>query len=68
MDKSDTIHDVEGVEVTDLGHARSEALRALAEFRLENPSAFQSCSGWTLRVTDESGRVVLSLDLDGGFG
>jgi hypothetical protein len=34
--------------------------------RQEDPSAAQDWSGWTLRVTEGSGRVVLSLDLDGG--
>jgi hypothetical protein len=67
VDKQDTIHDLEGVEVTDLDQARTEALRALAEMRRDDPLAPQDWSGWTLRVTDASGRVVLSLDLDGGI-
>ena len=66
VDKQDTIHDLEGVEVADLEQARTEAMRALAAMREEDPAAPQDWSGWTLRVTDASGRVVLSLDLDGG--
>ena len=42
-----------------------EAMRAMAEMRQEDPSAPQDWSGWTLRVTDASGQIVLSLDLDG---
>ncbi len=66
VDSQDTIHDLEGVEVTDLEQARSEAIRALADMRQEDPSAPQDWSGWTLRLTDGSGRVVLSFGLDAG--
>ena len=66
VDSQDTIHDLEGVDVTDLEQARTEAMRAIAEMRQEDPSAPMDWSGWALRVTDASGRVVLSLDLDGG--
>ena len=58
--------DLEGVEVTDPGQAQTEALRLLAEMRQKEPSARQDWSGWTMRVTESSGRVVLSLNLDGG--
>jgi hypothetical protein len=66
VDSQDTIHDLEGVEVTDLEQARTEAIRALADMRQEDPSAPQAWSGWTLRLTDGSGRVVLSFGLDAG--
>jgi hypothetical protein len=58
--------DLEGVEVTDPGQAQTEAMRLLVEMRQEDPSAGQDWSGWMMRVTEGSGRVVLSLDLDGG--
>jgi hypothetical protein len=61
-----TIQDLEGIEVADPGQAQTEALRLLAEMRQEDPSARLDWSGWTMRVTEGSGRVVLSLDLDGG--
>ncbi len=67
VDSQDTIHDLEGVEVIDLEHAQTEAMRAIAEIRQEDPSAPRDWSGWTLRVTDAAGRVVLSFDLDGGI-
>ena len=66
VDGGDTIQDLEGIEVTNLEQARTEALRALAEMRQEEPPAPQAWSGWTLKVTDGSERVVLSLDLDSG--
>ena len=47
------IRDLDGVEVTDPGQAHTEALRALAEMRQENPSIPQDWSGWTLRVTED---------------
>jgi hypothetical protein len=54
----DAIQDLEGFEATDPGQAQAEALRLLAEMRQEDPSATQDWSGWTLRVTEGSGRVV----------
>jgi hypothetical protein len=66
VDSGDAIQDLEGVEVTNLEQARTEALRALAEMRQEEPSAPQDWSGWTLKVTDGSEQVVLSFDLDSG--
>ena len=38
VDKQDTIHDLEGVEVADLEQARTEAMRALAAMRGEDPA------------------------------
>ncbi len=63
----DTIHDREGVEVTDLEQARTEVMHAMAEIRLEDPSAPRAWSGWTLQIADASGRVVLTLDLGSGI-
>ena len=51
VDQRDTIHDLEGVEVTDLGQAEAEALRAVAELRQEDPSAPKDWSGWKLQVS-----------------
>ena len=65
MASGNTIQDLEGIEVTDPGQAQTEALQLLAEMRQVDPSAPQDWSGWTLRVTEGSGRVVLSLGLDG---
>jgi hypothetical protein len=67
VDSQDTIHDLEGVEVIDLEHAQTEAMRAIVEMRQEDPSAPRDWLGWTLGVTDAAGRVVLSFDLDGGI-
>jgi hypothetical protein len=58
--------DLEGIEVTDPGQAQTEAMRLLAEMWQEDRSARQDWSGWMMRVTEGSGRVVLSLDLNGG--
>jgi hypothetical protein len=61
----DTILDPEGVEITDLWQAGDEALREVRKLRQDDPSAAQDWAGWTFRVTDASGRVVLSVSLEG---
>ena len=66
VDSQDTIHDLDGVEVVDLEQARTETMRAIAEVRQEDSTASEFWSGWILRVTDGSGRVVLTLALDAG--
>lgn len=65
VDQQEAIRDLEGVQVTDLEQARAEALQAVEELRMEDPT--QDWSGWTLRISDETGRVLLSLDLDSSF-
>jgi hypothetical protein len=61
---SEIIRDEQGIEVPSLDHARREALRTIAEVRAEDPAS-RDWSGWTFRITDPGGRVVLLLDLDG---
>jgi hypothetical protein len=63
VSKHDTIPDLQGVEVADVCEAQAVALKLLQE-RRDDPSAALDVSGWTLRVTDASGAVVFSLDLD----
>ena len=57
----DSILDEIGIEVEDLDHARSEAMRAIAELKVEDSSAAQDFSGWRLEVTDAAGAVVFSI-------
>jgi hypothetical protein len=59
----DSILDEIGIEVEDLDHARSEALRAIAELKDEDPSATRDFSGWRLEATDAAGAVVFSICL-----
>ena len=47
----------------DLDHARREAAMAIAELKVEDPSAIQDFSGWRLEVTDAAGAVVFSICL-----
>lgn len=63
-DGDDTIRDLAGVEVNDVGQAHVEALQALRELQEEQGSPANDWSGWTLQITDASGTVVLSIDLD----
>lgn len=67
VNSRDTILDDTGIEVADEAQARTEAMRAIAEFRAEDPSAPRDWSGWTLRVTDQTGRVILTIPLDSGI-
>ena len=60
-DAHEMIPDLEGVEVSGPHEARIQAILAIDELRRE---AGQDWSGWTLSVTDQSGTVVFSLDLD----
>jgi hypothetical protein len=57
------ISDDEGIEVADLDEARSEAMKAIEEFRAEAAAA-EHRTGWRMDITDESGTIFLSIDLD----
>jgi hypothetical protein len=59
------ITDREGVEVSDLAHARAEAMQAVQEICAEMWSDANEWSGWKLRVTDADGRELLSIPLCG---
>jgi hypothetical protein len=57
----DSILDEVGIEVEDLDDARSEAIRAIADMKVEDHSSVQNFGGWRLDVTDASGAVVFSI-------
>jgi hypothetical protein len=59
----ETLPDPEGVEVDSVDQALAEALRALDELRNENPAATPGWLGWTLNITTEEGRIILTVDL-----
>ncbi len=63
VSKHEAIPDLLGVEVADVCEAQAAALEVLEDLR-NDPSFALDVSGWTLRVTDVSGVVVFSLDLD----
>jgi hypothetical protein len=62
--RDEIIQDLEGVEVDNINQVRVEILRAVRELLQEDEFAAEDWSGWRLIVTDDTGAVVLSLDLD----
>lgn len=56
--------DDEGVEVRDIEHARVQALKAIAELRLEAGTDLVEWSRWRLEVVNEAGDTVFSLQLN----
>jgi hypothetical protein len=57
------IPDTKGVEVADLDEARSEAMKAIKEFQAE-ASAAEHRKGWRMDISNESGTILLSINLD----
>jgi hypothetical protein len=62
--KHDTIPDLEGVETANAEEALTAAVEMLREFRQEDAWVARNWTGWTLEATDETGRVLFSLNLD----
>jgi hypothetical protein len=60
---NEAIRDREGIEVTNLEEACSEAIKAVEELLREDVSTARSWSGWTINVADEGGAVLFSLGL-----
>jgi hypothetical protein len=58
------LDDEEGLDVADLPVARTEALQALRELKRAEPAAIANWTGWRLDVTDASGAVLHSINLD----
>ena len=61
---SETIPDGEGVEVSSVEDAETEALRAIRDMRGENETAARGWAGWKLQASDEKGALLFSLRLD----
>lgn len=57
------IPDDEGQTVTNLNHARSEALIAIHDVIISGGTGVDDWSGWNLRVTDATGTVLFSIPL-----
>jgi hypothetical protein len=56
------IPDTEGVEVDELGAARTAIAREIRELMQEFPE--DERRGWQLRVTDDAGSVLFTVPLD----
>jgi hypothetical protein len=64
VDAHGSVLDQDGVEVGDMGHLRAHAQKAVEEMRSEDPSSARDWKGWRLEVTDTSGAVLLTINLD----
>jgi hypothetical protein len=63
-DEQQFIVDSEGVEVADLSGLRTQVTTAIRELRREDASAARDWRGWRLEVTDTSGDLLLTINLD----
>ena len=66
-DLYDAIPDEDGVEISNVEDARTEALTQIEELRRSDPSSAVDWSGWRLHIADASGVVVCSINLDRSF-
>jgi hypothetical protein len=61
IDGTEAIRDEEGVEVSDLDEARTQALDAIREIRASN--AARDWGAWRLEASDQAGSLLFSLSL-----
>ena len=64
VNSHEEILDDGGVEVSDLAHAKAQAVLAIDSLRDEAIKAGASWHGWRLDIADPSGRVWASLTLE----
>jgi hypothetical protein len=63
VNETQRITDFDGVDVTNLEEARSEALRAIAEYLWEEALSPTEIVTWRLEAVDVAGAVLFSVDL-----
>ena len=59
----DQILDDEGIEVSDLESAKTQALMAVSELQQELGGTVQNWSGWYLRILSSEGNLLYSFPL-----
>ena len=64
VDAHGSIRDEDGLEVADLDELRREAEDAVEELRSADRSVARDWKGWRMEVTDTSGAVLLTINLD----
>jgi len=62
-DGAEAIRDEDGIELSDIHSALLQAMKAIDELRLEDPTSSQEWKGWRMEIVDASGRIVHSLSL-----
>ena len=60
----DSLVDTDGVEVSSTEALGAQVAKAIEEVRRADPGAARDWKGWRLEVTDSSGAVLLSVNLD----
>jgi len=66
LNSGEAIRDHEGIEVSDLDEARTQAQLAVEEMRSGNPASARDWAGWRLAADDQSGTALFTLDLGPG--
>jgi hypothetical protein len=66
-DLYDAIPDEDGVEISNLEDAHTEALTQIEELWRSDPSSAIDWAGWRLHIADAAGVVVCSINLDQPF-
>jgi len=61
VDGTETIRDEEGVEVSGLDEAQTQALHAIRELRASD--AARDWGAWRLEASDQAGSLLFSLNL-----
>ena len=56
--------DMEGVEVAHVKDLRTEVAETIEEVRRSDPSGASDWKGWRFEVTDTSGAVLFTINLD----
>ena len=64
VDADGSLLDAEGVEVADMEELRAAVAKSIQEMRHADPAAARNWRGWRMEVTDPSGAVLLTIDLD----
>ena len=63
-----SIPDSDGIDVSDVNQVQVSTLETLQDLRRETRSPPEDWSGWTLRVMDAAGAVVVTIDLNSLVG
>ncbi len=62
------VHDEEGTELADTGAARVEAVRLSGALLIDRPQALWESTRWRLLVTDESGLILFTIEVNTFLG
>ena len=60
---TEEIIDDDGIEVSGIDQARTQAMKAIAELRHEDNTVASEWKNWRLEVSDDEGEVLFSISL-----